>query len=340
MPPVRIGFIGCGTHATQNLYPSLRYADCELVAVADLYEERREHCKRAFGAARAYDDGERLLDAETDLDAVMVCGPAEVHHRFALAALERGLPVFTDKPPARTLDAAIEIRDAARAAGQPCMVGLMKRFAQKHVAARRLTEADEFGGLTHLLLRYSWSSGAPRASKRSAAERLHGTLTGMCIHAIDLATHFLGPVERVQVARGGPGEGVLNLAVNLLAATGATGTVIVSNSAAVVTERLELTGRNAHLVVDELAELSYYPPAEETWQPPFIVVRRPNFPLQTRENCSLHLQGYAGEVCEFVDAVRENRPPSAATIDDAVYTMRLLDAIERTPFGHTEIESD
>ena len=71
----RIGFVGCGTHATQNLYPSLRFAGCELVAAADPIEERRDYVRRHFGAQRVYSGYEEMLEQES-LDGVMVCGPA------------------------------------------------------------------------------------------------------------------------------------------------------------------------------------------------------------------------------------------------------------------------
>jgi myo-inositol 2-dehydrogenase / D-chiro-inositol 1-dehydrogenase len=330
MSSVRIGFIGCGSHATQNLYPCLRYAPCELVAVADLYEERREYCKRVFGAQRAYDDGEKLLDQES-LDAVFICGPADVHQRFALSAMRRGLHVFTDKPPAPSLVGAIELRDAARESGRICMVGLMKRFAQKYVLAKQLAEGEEFGSLTHVLVRYSYA----------VSMDLHETLVGVSIHAVDLALHFLGDIRCVQVLRGeGPGDGVLNLAVNLLGSNGATGTVIMNNVAAAVTERVELTGHGAHIVIDEVAGLAYYPPAEGPWRAPRRIVYEPNFPLQTRENSALELQGYAGEVVAFVEAVEAGHAPACATIEDAVRTMRVLEAIEACPRGERAIESE
>ncbi|NBD39104.1 MAG: Gfo/Idh/MocA family oxidoreductase [Verrucomicrobia bacterium] len=128
---VRIGFIGCGAHASQNLYPSLRFADGDLVAAADPMEERRLYVKRYFGAGRVYESYEAMLGKEA-LDAVIVCGPPSLYEEAGLAALGRKLPVLVEKPPAESLEGCKRLRRAAVAAGKPLMVAMMKRFSQKY----------------------------------------------------------------------------------------------------------------------------------------------------------------------------------------------------------------
>ena len=78
---VRIGFIGCGSHATQNLYPSFRLGVLnppetggaigelaeggeigELVACCDVDEPRARRCARDFGIADVYTVHRELLE--------------------------------------------------------------------------------------------------------------------------------------------------------------------------------------------------------------------------------------------------------------------------------------
>ena len=49
---IRIGFIGCGRHATKMLYPSLHLARIELVAVCDVDEIKAQRNARWFGDER------------------------------------------------------------------------------------------------------------------------------------------------------------------------------------------------------------------------------------------------------------------------------------------------
>lgn len=320
---IRLGFVGCGNHATQNLYPCLRFADCSLAAACDQQEERRLYAKRHFGAERVYDDFEPMLDSE-ELDAVIVCGPPDLHEQAALASLKRGLPTLVEKPPASSGNAAKGMREAALVAGKPLMVAFMKRFAQKYALAREISHRPEFGQPRHLLLRYSYNI---------ARTDPHGILYGMGIHAIDLMRFFMGDVAAVSVER----DEACNFAANLRFRSGASGSLIMNRTAPGVTERLELTGEGQSVTVDEVANLTHYQAPEKAWTPFPGQHLRPNFPLQTRENDSHFLQGYAGEIIEFVSAVSEKRPPAHSTIDDAIAAMRVLDIMASIESGHQTV---
>ena len=112
----RVGFIGCGTHSTNNIYPMLKYSRCRLDAVCDLNEELAKHNARVFGANAVYTDAEEMLD-ERDLDGVFVVGPPTVHYALGKKILERGIPLFTEKPPALDLKSAQEMVDIAKRKG-------------------------------------------------------------------------------------------------------------------------------------------------------------------------------------------------------------------------------
>jgi len=134
---VRLGFVGCGTHSTNNLYPMLKYARCRLVAVCDLNRELAERNARMFGAESVYTNVDVML-AEQKLDGVMVVGPDVVHYEVAKKALARGLPVFVEKPPADSLEKTREMVKLAQKHQTLLMTGFMKRHGLKH--GRRFTD--------------------------------------------------------------------------------------------------------------------------------------------------------------------------------------------------------
>lgn len=323
---VRLGFIGCGNHATQNLYPSLRYApECELVAACDLHEERREKVRRAYHPAHVYEHYDAMLAAEK-LDAVIVSGPPALHHAAGLAAMHAGLHVMTEKPPCNTLAEALEIQRVSRETGRICMVAFMKRFAQKYREAMEISARPEFGRRVHLLVRYSYG----------VQSNPHSILTAMAIHPIDLMRHFMGNVRSMQIEQGTL-DRTCNYSINMRFESGASGTLVINNTVPSPLEHLELAGDGTFIVVDEVARLAYYPKTEKAWTQPKKWVSEPNTPLQTPENDSLQLQGYAGEVQEFIEAVAVGRPPCCSTIDDGVEAMRLAELIEKTGTGTCEV---
>jgi hypothetical protein len=97
---LRIGWIGCGTHAAEMLLPHLARLDTKLVALCDTDEARVAKIAGSYGvpAQDCHADARALL-ARKDIDAIgMAIGP-RAHLELGVAALARGLPVFMEKPP-------------------------------------------------------------------------------------------------------------------------------------------------------------------------------------------------------------------------------------------------
>ena len=107
MDVMAVGIVGAGWIAKehQRILGSLPGAD--VVAVCDLDRERAEALASGTGA-RVYLDWQELLDRE-DLAALVVCTPPLSHREPAIAALDRGLPVYLEKPIARTREDAAAI---------------------------------------------------------------------------------------------------------------------------------------------------------------------------------------------------------------------------------------
>jgi myo-inositol 2-dehydrogenase / D-chiro-inositol 1-dehydrogenase len=138
----------------------LRLARMELVAVCDLDQARASRNARWFGAERVYTDYRQMFDAET-LDAVLICTGPQTHARLTLDAIERGLPVFVEKPPALTLAEAVHLREVSERAGVPIMVGTMKRHALIYRRLKAVIEEPGFGPVSAVQARMAigWKNG-------------------------------------------------------------------------------------------------------------------------------------------------------------------------------------
>ena len=98
---IKIGWIGCGRHATWMLMPQLARSGFEITAVCDRDDEAARNAALQFGAKSVYSDYDDMI-TNADIDAVgMAVGP-EIHFRATLAAIKCGIPVFLEKPPAAT----------------------------------------------------------------------------------------------------------------------------------------------------------------------------------------------------------------------------------------------
>jgi len=317
--PLRVGFVGCGQHATTNLYPALRHAPVELVAVCARHRDHAEQAARQFGAQRAHDDWRAMLDAG-DLDAVFVCADPALHAQVAAEALRRDLAVWVEKPPALAAAEAETLAQLAREVGRPLGVGFQKRHAPAYVEAAR--RVRRWGALAHVGLTFAVGPTATADEFRR----------DVAIHALDLARFFGGDVARLTFERHESGVGITWTAA-LRFASGAVGTLTLSNQRGwgQPNERVELGARGGWLVVDNLTRLTVYP-RDDT--PPGLVpgdramprTWEPNLTVPTAETGSLFLQGYVGELRTFARAVLDGRTVSPG-IDDGVAALRLVEAL-------------
>ncbi len=328
---VRVGFVGCGAHATMNLYPSLQYAPVQLVAVCDMDVERRDTVSRRFGAEAAFDSVDALLSGP-ELDALIICGPPELHQDAAIKALDKGLHVFMEKPPAPDLAGALAIQTAAQRNQRQCMVGFMKRYALRYQEAQEILRSRVFGKLTHVTLKYAhWN-----------VPDLRWMLTYMSVHALDLVRFFAGnlahiTIEHVEVA------GQHSFACTAVARNGALVAINMSSQEPRVKEHVELVGEGELVVVRNVVELEYHRRVSPTRlfhsDLHDVQLLRPDFAIPNPDQNTLYLQGYAGEIIEFAKACLEDRAPTV-TIDDGVAAMRLVELLSEGKNGTFDLPDE
>ena len=219
---IRIGWIGCGTHAGEMLLPQLLRLDVRLAAIADVDAGRLGIIGDRYGVARRYADGAALIEAG-GIDAVgMAVGPRQ-HAELAALALKHGLPVFIEKPPAATSADAAVLADFAASSGVPCVVGFMKRYSTANRIAGNITRDAGFGPRASLLGEYmtapTYFVGNPDYT---------GFLLHHCVHAMDLVPWLMNEeVSSVTARKFELEPGKLLLHTGFGFASGALATVVM-----------------------------------------------------------------------------------------------------------------
>lgn len=326
--PLRVGWIGAGTHATEMLLPQLTRRDVTLAALCELDAERLARIGARFGVP----EGARTRDAatllaRTDLDAVgMAVGPKQ-HVEFAIAALERGLPVFIEKPPGANGADARRIADASRKAGKPVIVGFMKRYSTANRIAINILRQPEFGAPASFLGEYMT---APTYFVKDVDYT--GFYLHHCTHYLDLVPHLMGRPLALTVRMHQIAPGKLLLHVHFDIEGGGLATLVMGThqSRATPMEWWQVMGDHRRVEVRNVHEVRYYRTSsfkvdkadaslvdgEDT------LVWEPNLTVAANED---H-KGYHAILGDFIAAARGERV-NAPTIEDGVRAMTVYDAM-------------
>jgi myo-inositol 2-dehydrogenase/D-chiro-inositol 1-dehydrogenase len=327
---IRIGWIGCGTHAGEMLLPQLARLDARLEALCDIDTARLTRIADRYGVVARYTEAATLL-AHPGLDAIgMAVGPAQ-HVALASAALSRGLAVFIEKPPAPTAPEATRLAAAAHRAGRPCVVGFMKRYSTANRIAGNILHAPDFGPRVSLLGEYMTAPTYFVANPDYTGFYLHH-----CVHAMDLVPWLMGePVISVQTRRHEPAPGKLALHVAFGFASGALATVVLGThqSRGTPMEWWQVMGDHQRVEIRNVHEVRHYrapkfkagDPAATLDPAQDALLWEPNLTAAANED---H-KGYHALLAAFLARVR-GEASDAPDIADGARAMHVLEAMMRS----------
>src|SRR2546423_328087 len=192
---LRVGLVGAGWIAADHVAALAKRDDAEVVAVCDVDRPRAQQLAPA-GAA-VYEDWHELLERE-QVDALWVCVPPLAHREPTVAALERGIHVYLEKPVARSAEDAETIVAAAERNGAVCAVGYQWHATEVLDDLRSALEGQEIS----LLVGRSIGPTGTRPWFLDRAQ-VGGNVLERGSHQIDLARAIAGDVVRVQAAASG-----------------------------------------------------------------------------------------------------------------------------------------
>ena len=191
--PLRIGLVGAGRWAAAHR-DTFAAADAELVAVATGTEASAARVRSDWGVPATTDLDELLA---TDVEAVVIASPNDLHAGQALRALDAGKHVLVEKPMAITGDDARRVAAAARASRQVVAVGHEMRVFTLVARVKALIDAGRLGQPLHLKLDLWRRPHRPGAGGwKGDPARIGSTVLEEPVHYLDLARWYLGePTE-------------------------------------------------------------------------------------------------------------------------------------------------
>jgi len=314
---LNVGVIGLGRLG--RVYAAdlaLRVPNARLVAVADRQAELAESFAREYGVPKWYRSHQELI-GDKDVEAVAVITSTSTHREVVIDAARGGKAIFCEKPIALSLAEAAEMLAAVESAGVFLQMGFQRRFDAGYVAAKEKVEAGVIG--TPVLL-ISTSRDPFRPPVEFCDPQVSGGLIAdMGIHDFDVARMFMGEIQRVYAIGGTlaypelkPVGDIDNAIINLTFENGALGVVMLSRNAVFGYDiRAEIWGTKGSL------QVGYFR------QTPVLVMTEGGITHDVVPHFMQRFErAYLAQIQDFVDNVREGRPPRV-TGADAVAALRV-----------------
>src|SRR5256885_15028547 len=132
--PLRIGVLGAARISERAIVPAAQETGTRLVAVAARDRDRAEAFAEAHGVERVLDSYADVI-ADPEVEAIYNPLANGLHAPWNLAAVQAGKHVLSEKPFASNAEEAVEVRDAAEAAGVVVLEGFHYLF---HPVTQRL----------------------------------------------------------------------------------------------------------------------------------------------------------------------------------------------------------
>lgn len=149
-----------------------------------------------------------LLDTVKDLDGVIVATSVATHCRVACDCMERGVPIYLEKPIAESIEPAAKIVQTAKRTGTPVHMGFNCRYAPWFSGVRDAA----LSGVMGKVLSINWTEGIPatmwsddycRSPAYNTRAAIGTLLLEKACHDIDLVNWIVGATCSRVAAFGG-----------------------------------------------------------------------------------------------------------------------------------------
>jgi 1,5-anhydro-D-fructose reductase (1,5-anhydro-D-mannitol-forming) len=331
---LQVGILGCGRIVRlAHLRVLSGMAGVRVAAIADVDAASREYAARQAPEARVVSEVGELL-AIPGLHAVVVALPTSHHRDAAVAAFERGLHVYQEKPIAATVDEAEEVVRAWTQARTVGRIGFNLRFNRLYREMRDALRAGAIG--TPVTARMSYTANWPQeAAWRVAPDAGGGALLELASHHADLCRFLFDTEVRDVQASTWSMRGTDESAMLQLRLASDVRVQLQVCYGTIEEDRVEVYGTSGKLVVDRYDSLAleHTPPQAAGGMATSVrrLVREARALPYGLEKRRVPAQepSFTASLSSFVDAIRGTAEP-VPDLNDGLQSLRVIDAARRS----------
>ena len=189
---LKSAIVGCGGIAQVHANSLKNLPLSNLVACADIKFERAEKMAEEYGCS-PYSSLEEMLKLE-DIDVLHICTPHYLHTPMAQLAAEKGIKIFTEKPPVISMEQWEDF--SALKNKTPVGICFQNRYNKSVQYIKGLIEKGKAGKILGARAIVTWSRGEKYYTESGWRGILQteggGALINQSIHTLDLLIQFMG----------------------------------------------------------------------------------------------------------------------------------------------------
>ncbi len=194
----KVAIIGCGTiAATQHIPAYAKNENAEIKYFCDTEIEKAGAMVSRYGGTAVADYRDILADSE--IEAVSVCVPNNLHAGISMDFLRAGKHVLCEKPAGRTYTEVEMMQKAQRETGKILNIGVVNRFNTAVNRIKALIDSGELGELYHVYGSFRAHRSIPGWGGWFTTKEISGggVLIDWGVHFLDLIMYCSGdPIPR------------------------------------------------------------------------------------------------------------------------------------------------
>jgi predicted dehydrogenase len=198
------GVIGVGTYGEWHARTYAEFYGSDLIAIADLNEERAKKVAVKYKAKYYYKDYRALLD-RSDIEVVSIVLPDFLHREACIYAAKAGKHILVEKPLATSVEDGLAIIETAKKSKVKLMVDFANRWNPPFLQAKRAISEGRIGQVRYIYVLLNDSISVPTNmlswSGKSSVAWFLGT------HCVDLCRWLIG--SEVETVSGVSRSGIL-----------------------------------------------------------------------------------------------------------------------------------
>ncbi len=174
---LKFGLIGAGWYGMVIAQAALKAGGAEFVAVCDVDSAHLDTSARQLASAqgsepRKFANYKELLDMK-GLDGVFIGTPPHWHALQFIAACEKGLNVYLEKPLSYDIREGLAMVEAANKAGNIVQVGFQRRQSGAFKKAKEMIEAGTVGDIRQISAQIHYNPGRQDATIQAPPSTLN-----------------------------------------------------------------------------------------------------------------------------------------------------------------------